>query len=115
MSVLEGLAHGLAVVATPVGAHAEVIEPDQSGLLTPAGDVAALSAALTRLITDKALRERLGAGARQRFLDRFDVRFYSMRLARLHTGLLSGRRIQAGIEIEDPHDRADRPHEGSRG
>jgi glycosyltransferase involved in cell wall biosynthesis len=115
MSVLEGLAHGLAVVATPVGAHAEVIEPEQSGLLTPAGEVAALSAALTRLITDKALRERLGAGARQRFLGRFDVRFYSMRLARLHTGLLSGRRIQAGIEIEDPHDRADRPHEGSRG
>ena len=42
MSVLEGLAHGLAVVATPVGAHAEVIEPEQSGLLMPPGDVAAL-------------------------------------------------------------------------
>ena len=37
MSVLEGLAHGLAVVATPVGAHAEVIEPEQSGLLVPPG------------------------------------------------------------------------------
>ena len=43
MSVLEGLAHGLAVVATPVGAHAEVIEPERSGLLTPPGDVAALA------------------------------------------------------------------------
>ena len=43
MSVLEGLAHGLAVVATPVGAHAEVIEPEQSGLLVPPGDVAALA------------------------------------------------------------------------
>ena len=43
MSVLEGLAHGLAVVTTPVGAHAEVIEPERSGLLTPPGDIAALA------------------------------------------------------------------------
>jgi glycosyltransferase involved in cell wall biosynthesis len=100
MSVLEGLAHGLAVVATPVGAHAEVIEPDRSGLLTPPGDVAALSAALTRVITDQALRERLRAGARQRFLERFDARPYAARLARLHAGLLSGRRVQAGFEVE---------------
>ena len=49
MSLLEGLAHGLAVVATPVGAHAEVIEPEQSGLFVPPGDVAALAAALARV------------------------------------------------------------------
>ena len=100
MSVLEGLAHGLAVVATPVGAHAEVIEPEQSGLLAPPGDVAALGAALARVIGDPALRERLRAGARQRFLDRYDVRSYAVRLARLHVGLLGGRRLLGGIETE---------------
>jgi glycosyltransferase involved in cell wall biosynthesis len=100
MSVLEGLAHGLAVVATPVGAHAEVIKPEQSGLLVPPGDVAALSAALARVIADKALRDRLRAGARQRFLDRFDVRSYSKSLVRLHAGLLRGPRVQAGVEVE---------------
>ena len=46
MSVLEGLAHGLAVVATPVGAHAEAIKPERSGPLTPPADIAALAAAL---------------------------------------------------------------------
>ena len=100
MSVLEGLAHGLAVVATPVGAHAEVIEPEQSGLLVPPGDVAALAAALARVVGDPALRERLRAGARQRFLDRFDVRSYAARLARLHVGLLGGRASLGGIETE---------------
>ena len=100
MSVLEGLAHGLAVVATPVGAHAEVIEPERSGLLVPPGDVAALAAALARVIGDPALRERLRAGARQRFLDRYDVRSYAMRLARLHVGLLDGRSVLGGIETE---------------
>ena len=100
MSVLEGLAHGLAVVATPVGAHAEVIEPEQSGLLTPPGDVAALRAALIRVIGDRALRERLRAGARQRFLDRYDVRSYAVRLARLHVGLLGDRSLLGAIETE---------------
>ena len=100
MSLLEGLAHGLAVVTTPVGAHAEVIEPEQSGLFVPPGDVAALAAALARVIDDPALRDRLRAGARQRFLDRFDVRSYAARLAGLHVGLLGGRRLLGGIETE---------------
>jgi glycosyltransferase involved in cell wall biosynthesis len=100
MSVLEGLAHGLAVVATPVGAHAEVIEPEQSGLLAPPGDIDALGAALIRVIGDPALRGRLRAGARQRFLDRYDVRSYAARLARLHVELLGGRRLPRGIETE---------------
>lgn len=108
MSVLEGLAHGLAVVATPVGAHAEVIEPERSGLLVPPGDIAALSAALARVVGDKALRERLGAGARERFLDRFDVRSYAARLARLHAGMLGGRGFEAGAEIAAGQDRGDR-------
>jgi glycosyltransferase involved in cell wall biosynthesis len=102
MSILEGLAHGLAVVATPVGAHTEVVEPEQSGLLVPPGDVAALSAALARVIADMALRERLRVGARQRFLDRFDARSYSARLAGLHVGLLGDRNLLAGVETEHP-------------
>jgi glycosyltransferase involved in cell wall biosynthesis len=100
MSVLEGLAHGLAVVTTPVGAHTEVIEPDRSGLLTPPGDIAALGAALVRVVGDPALREHLRAGARQRFLDRFDVRPYASSLARLHVGLLGRRRVLGGTKTE---------------
>jgi glycosyltransferase involved in cell wall biosynthesis len=100
MSVLEGLAHGLAVVTTPVGAHAEVIESGKSGLLTPPGDVAALAAALARLIRDPGLRERLRAGARKRFVDHFDVRTYSARLVALHIRLLDERRLPTGIEAE---------------
>ena len=52
------------------------------------------------MIGDPALREHLRAGARQRFLDRFDVRSYASRLARLHVGLLDGRRVLGEIETE---------------
>jgi glycosyltransferase involved in cell wall biosynthesis len=89
MAVLEGLSYGLVVITTPVGAHTEVIEPGVSGILVPPGDVAALAEALAYVIDDEGLRERLGSGARQRFLDKFDVRGYAGRLAQLHVDLLS--------------------------
>ncbi len=89
MSVLEGLSHGLAVIATPVGAHSEVIEPEVSGLFVPPGDVEALSAALTRVIDDPALRAKLGARARRRFLESFHVRGYAEQLGGIHASLMS--------------------------
>ena len=100
MSVLEGLAHGLAVVATPVGAHAEVIEPEKSGLLAPPGNIDALAAALARVVGDPGLRESLRVGARQRFVERFDVRSYAARMARLHVSLVDRRTLLGGIETK---------------
>ncbi len=91
MSVLEGLSHGLAVITTPVGAHSEVIEPEVSGILVPPGDTAALADALVRVIADETLRNRLARGARARFLEKFDVRRYAVRLEQLHASLFAPR------------------------
>ena len=93
MSVLEGLSHGLAVITTPVGAHSEVIEPEVSGILVPPGDVAALADALARVIQDETLRSRLARGARERFLEAFDIRPYAIRLEQLHAALFAPSRI----------------------
>jgi glycosyltransferase involved in cell wall biosynthesis len=41
------------------------------GLLVPLGDVGAAAKALVRLAGDAALRVRLGAAARARFMERF--------------------------------------------
>jgi len=92
MSVLEGLSHGLAVITTPVGAHSEVIEPEVSGILVTPGDVAALANALVRVIEDGSLRSRLARGARDRFLEGFDVRRYAARLEQLHASLFAPQR-----------------------
>jgi glycosyltransferase involved in cell wall biosynthesis len=100
MAVLEGLSYGLPVIATPVGAHPEVIEPEVSGILIPPGDPVALAAALRRVIDDEGLCRRLGAGARRRFLEKFDVRLYAERLSRLHAGLLPRPRSVAEIAEE---------------
>jgi glycosyltransferase involved in cell wall biosynthesis len=92
MSVLEGLSQGLAVITTPVGAHSEVIETEVSGILVSPGDVTALAHALERVIEDESLRSRLARGARDRFLEGFDVRRYAARLEQLHAGLFAPRR-----------------------
>jgi glycosyltransferase involved in cell wall biosynthesis len=81
MSVLEGMAHGLCIVCTPVGALGEVIEPERSGLLVEPGDVGQLADTLARAVADGDLRRRLGAGAMERFRAGFDVATYPARLA----------------------------------
>lgn len=64
MAVLEAMSWGLPVIATPVGALPQLIQHERNGLLVPAGDIAALSQALARLMQDPRLRDRLGAAAR---------------------------------------------------
>ncbi|HVS84787.1 MAG TPA: glycosyltransferase [Gaiellaceae bacterium] len=68
-SVAQGMAAGLAVVATAEGGPAEYVEPGRTGLLYPPGDVDALAAALRTLADDPDLRARLGAAARERAHD----------------------------------------------
>jgi len=89
MAVLEGLSYGLAVVATPVGAHDEVFDDGQSGLHVPPGDVDALASALRRLMTEQSLRVSLGHNARRTFLDKFEVDNYAARLGQIHAAALA--------------------------
>lgn len=80
MSVLEGMAFGLCVVCTPVGALAEVVEDGVSAAVVAPGDVQGLAAALARCVADPALRRRLGAGAHRAFLQRYNIADYPERL-----------------------------------
>ena len=63
MVFAEALAQGLPIVGTRAGAVPEVV-PDSAGILVEIDDVAALSAALRRLIGDSDLRENFAKGAK---------------------------------------------------
>jgi glycosyltransferase involved in cell wall biosynthesis len=81
--VHEAMSKGRAVIGTRPGGHEDMIEDGENGLLVPAGDPDALAAAMTRLIEDRALCERLGSAARLRARD-FTPEVVMPRMERLY-------------------------------
>lgn len=65
VSILEAMAYGVAVIATPVGGVPDMLEPDVHGLVVQPGDIAALSQALVRLASSAPLRLKLASAARE--------------------------------------------------
>lgn len=80
LSFVEAMRAGLPVVTTAVGAAPEVVTPDV-GLLVPAGDDAALRAALGALVGDRIRREGLGLAGPARASRLTDA---SLRIPELH-------------------------------
>jgi len=83
-SIMQAMACGLPVVSTPVGAIAEAVVADETGLLVRPKDSRALGAGLARLMGDQELRERFGAAGlararacfgSDRMLDRMELIF----------------------------------------
>jgi glycosyltransferase involved in cell wall biosynthesis len=63
---LEGMAMAKAVVASNAGPGPEVIVDEDSGLLCDPSQPASIAECIVRVLTDKALRRRLGPAARRR-------------------------------------------------
>ncbi len=61
---LEAAAHGLPVVAHAIGGVSEAVVDGETGLCVPPNHPAQLTAAFERLISDDALRQRLGDAGR---------------------------------------------------
>ncbi|WP_198030108.1 glycosyltransferase family 4 protein [Bradyrhizobium sp. Tv2a-2] len=85
MSVIEALAHGAAVVCTPVGALPDLIEHERTGLIVEPGDVEGLASALGRLIDDPELRQRLGENGRTLHKTRLAIEICAERLVAIWT------------------------------
>jgi len=69
--LVEAMACGLPVVASRGGGIPEIVEDGRTGLLFPRGDAAGLCQALDRLLSDPALRQRMGEAGRRRAEERF--------------------------------------------
>jgi glycosyltransferase involved in cell wall biosynthesis len=81
VAALEAMAAGLPVVATDVGAVAEVVDDSVTGILVEPGNTAQLGGALRHLARDRSIRERMGRTARAVAERRFDNRANADRVA----------------------------------
>ena len=70
-SLLESMASGLPVVATPAASIEEWVRQDDGAELVPHGDVAAVAGALLKLARDPELRRRHGERNRRVVLERY--------------------------------------------
>lgn len=91
-SLLEAMSMALPIIATDVGGNREMMEEDDSGLIIPAGDVAALCRACERLLGDPSLRTHLGQRARQRLLERFTLATMARRTTDVYREVLALRK-----------------------
>ncbi len=74
IALLEGMASGLPLIATAVGAVPSIVQNDRTGILTPAENVAALAEAMSHLLRESALRERYGAAARTLIAEQYSAK-----------------------------------------
>ncbi|CAL80626.1 putative glycosyltransferase, group 1 [Bradyrhizobium sp. ORS 278] len=71
MVVVEAFARGTPVLASRLGALAEIIRDRETGALNPPGNIAALASNIAEFAGDHALADRCGRSARQTYLSRY--------------------------------------------
>lgn len=91
VALMEALAAQLAVIATDISGISELVVHEQTGLLVPEKDAAAIAGALERLRADGPLRAQLGEQGRAKVLQEFDLHS--------NTAALADRFRQAAVSI----------------
>jgi glycosyltransferase involved in cell wall biosynthesis len=73
-SAMEAAAQGLPLVVTDIRGCRQVVDPERNGLLVPVADPTSLTSAVTRLVDDPALRDRMGEASVAKAAADFDQR-----------------------------------------
>ena len=92
ISTLEAMASEVPTVCTRVGALPEMMEEGRTGFMVDVGDDGALAARIVDLLTDEALRARIGRASRACVEERFSIRKIAADRGALYRTLLEGRR-----------------------
>lgn len=82
------MAASLPVVATDVGGNAEAVENGVSGFIIPSDDPAALSEAITRLLSNPSQAQAMGKAGRNLVIEKFTTKAMMDKISAAYQKLL---------------------------
>lgn len=88
-AVIEAMAYGTPPIVTNIGGNPELVIHNDSGLVIPPKDPAAIAAAILELYSDPAKKKRLGENAKVRIETRFNIRETIFNTRRLFEEILN--------------------------
>jgi glycosyltransferase involved in cell wall biosynthesis len=91
---VEAMMRGTAVVASASGGLLEIVRHGESGLLVPPSDPAALAEALSLLLQDRSLAERMGRSGREVALTQFSLASSADRFVQLYRALCQHEKVR---------------------
>jgi glycosyltransferase involved in cell wall biosynthesis len=100
ISILEAMRAGLPVIASDVGGVSEEVIDGETGILVTQGSVDEMTAALTKLLADKAMRMAMGQAGRRRFERFFQASEMIERTRAVYTEVLISRLLEIPAEPE---------------
>jgi rhamnosyl/mannosyltransferase len=88
--LIEAMACGLPLISTELGTGTSFVnQHEQTGLVVPPNDPAAMATAINRLLADEALRRHMGATALARAQSEFNVETMASRMLALYQKILA--------------------------
>ncbi|WP_156385402.1 glycosyltransferase family 4 protein [Ramlibacter sp. Leaf400] len=95
LAILEALAHGVAVVCTPVGEIPHVLAHRRDACFVEPGDPASIARGLALVLTEHDLRERLERNGKALYEAQFSLKRFAATVARIH-------QRQFGLSVQQP-------------
>lgn len=90
-ALLEAMGCGCCVIASRVGGIPEMVSHRDNGLLFESGELEGLVSALTTVICDKSLRDRLGREASRTAREHFSIQMIARRMEEIYNTVLANR------------------------
>jgi glycosyltransferase involved in cell wall biosynthesis len=84
LAILEALAHGVAVVCTPVGEIPHVLAHRRTACFVEPGDPPSIARGLAQVLTEPDLRARLERNGRAMYEQHFSLQRFAAAVARIH-------------------------------
>jgi len=90
LSIVEAMAAGVPVIATTSEGAREIIEPNQTGMLAPIGDIEAMAKAITSLLNNASERQRLSQNAADTARRRFSLQQMVAKTEQVYAEVIAG-------------------------